>query len=316
MIAVSAGSAACLGLTANRMDVYPTTAYFLSGSSCRMGCSFCPRSGGKQEAVSRLGRVTWPEYSWEQVEKALSRAGERGVKRVCIQSVRHADGIDSLLGLVERFRKVTELPLSMSAWIESEEEAAELFKAGVDRVSISIDVASPEAYRTIKGGSFQERCELLISSAGRFPGKMSTHLICGLGESEQELLSLAARLIAEGVTAGLFAFVPLKGTPLETGSPPPLEAYRRVQAALFLLKNRLVLLDSLQFKRGRLVSFGLPAAELKRYLAGGRAFQTSGCPDCNRPYYNERPGGDIYNYHRRLNAREIENAVDIVLFPR
>lgn len=316
MINVSAGSAACLGLSTNRMDAYPTTAYFLSGSSCRMHCSFCPRSGGRKEAVSRLGRVTWPEYSFEQVEKALSRAGDRGVKRVCIQSVRHADGIDSILELVERFRRITELPLSMSAWIESEAEVAELFKSGVDRVSISLDVAGPEAYSIIKGGSLQERCELLLSCAGSFPGRMSTHLISGLGESEQELLSLAAGLVAEEVTVGLFAFVPLKGTALEKASPPPLEAYRRVQAALFLLKNRLVPLDSLKFSRGRLVSFGLPAAEVKKNLAGGGAFQTSGCPDCNRPYYNDRPGGVLYNYHRRLNAREIEDALDKVLFPR
>jgi biotin synthase len=27
--------------------------------------------------------------------------------------------------------------------------------------------------------------------------------------------------------------------------------------------------------------------------------------DCNRPFYNESPGGPIYNYPRNLTAQEI-----------
>jgi biotin synthase-related radical SAM superfamily protein len=35
-------------------------------------------------------------------------------------------------------------------------------------------------------------------------------------------------------------------------------------------------------------------------------FQTSGCPDCNRPFYNEKPSGPFYNYPRKLEIKEIE----------
>lgn len=34
------------------------------------------------------------------------------------------------------------------------------------------------------------------------------------------------------------------------------------------------------------------------------AFMTSGCPDCDRPYYNESPRGPIYNFHRRPTVAE------------
>ena len=44
-------------------------------------------------------------------------------------------------------------------------------------------------------------------------------------------------------------------------------------------------------------------------LAGGEAFETAGCPDCNRPFYNERPGGTMYNYPRSLTAAEAEQAI-------
>jgi biotin synthase-related radical SAM superfamily protein len=55
--------------------------------------------------------------------------------------------------------------------------------------------------------------------------------------------------------------------------------------------------------QGRLVGLGvsLPAT--------GEAFRTSGCPDCNRPFYNEHPGGPLYNYPRPLTAEEAARAI-------
>ncbi len=314
MIRISAGSAVCLGLKANKMDAYPTTAYFLSGNSCRMGCSFCPQSMGNNGALNRLGRVNWPEFSWEQVKEGLSRAEKNGIRRICLQSVRHEEGIDPALELIEKFKDISNLPLSLSAWIKDQQEAAALFKAGADRISVAIDAINPEGYQRFKGGSQEERLGLLFDCARNLPGKMSTHLICGLGESENEALGLVDRLLKAGVTVALFAFVPLKGTLLEGGTPPPVDSYRRVQAGLYLLREKLAEFNCFKFnEQGRLISFGLPETELQRFLATGAAFQTSGCPGCNRPYYNERPGGIIYNYHRALSASEREAALTTLI---
>jgi len=43
---------------------------------------------------------------------------------------------------------------------------------------------------------------------------------------------------------------------------------------------------------------------LEEALELGSPFQTSGCPGCNRPYYNEKPSGPIYNYPRSLTREE------------
>ena len=304
MIRVSAGTAACLGLTTNRMDAYPATAYLLSGSRCQMNCAFCPQGTDSNEALRRLGRVTWPEYSWTEVEKALTCVEETVIRRICMQSVRHADGIVSLLGQISQIKTTTNLPLSLSAWIRDEDEAAAIFAAGVERISISLDVVNPEDFRRIKGGSLQERLDLLLHCAHRYPGRMSTHLVCGFGETEAEMLSTIDKLLSAEITVALFAFIPLRGTKLENEQPPAVHSYRRVQAGHFLLREKVTDFLTFQFEEGRLVSFGLPGEELKLHLACGTAFQTSGCPDCNRPYYNERPGGIIYNYHHRLSTAE------------
>ncbi|MFO7952568.1 MAG: radical SAM protein [Bacillota bacterium] len=310
MIRISAGSAAFMGLSATKMDAYPTTAYFLSGNRCLMNCAFCPQGAGDKGALNRLGRVTWPEYSWTDVEKGLTRAEEKGLKRICLQSVRYPDGIDSLLELITRIKNISSLPLSLSAWLKDNREAVKLVEAGVDRISVSLDVVNPSNFKSMKGGSLQDRLDLLFECAKKLPGLMSTHIICGLGESEREVLSLMDRLVKAGVTVALFAFVPLKGTTLEKWPPPPLDSYRRIQAGYYLLRNNLAEFTSFRFDNGRLVSYGCSERELRTLLNGGYAFQTSGCPHCNRPFYNERPGGIIYNYHRRLKQDEEEKALN------
>ncbi len=307
---LSAGTAACLGLTGSIMDTYPTTAYLLSGKSCLMNCAFCPQGFGSSEALKRLGRISWPEYAWADLEEKLARPEESGIRRLCLQSVRHENGIETLLQEIDRLKKVTDLPLSLSAWIRNPAEAKELFAAGVERMSISLDVVNPEAFRKIKGGSQADRIKLLLNCAENYPGQMSTHLICGLGESEEETLTLAASLIKAGVTLALFAFVPLRGTTLENVAPPALDSYRRIQTAVHLLRIKAASNSNFQFQAGQLISFGFPQEELIKLLADGTAFRTSGCPDCNRPYYNERPGGTIYNYHRPLTQQELTTAIE------
>lgn len=313
MIRLSAGTAGCLGLSANRMDAYPTTAYLLSGNRCLMSCAFCPQGLGKSETLNRLGRITWPAYTWPEVEKGLEEARTKGIGRICLQSVRHPAGLAPLLEQIQKLKEISALPLSLSAWIDSVAEAKLVTEAGVERLAVSLDVANPALYRHLKGGSFERKLELLLGCAAALPGRISTHLICGLGESEEELLTLAAKLIKAQVTLALFAFVPLKGTRLEKAEPPALDHYRRMQAAFYLLREKKITYDLLKFEQGRLTDFNLAAPELNRVLAGGEAFRTSGCPGCNRPYYNERPGKTIYNYHRPLNEKELEAALSLVI---
>jgi len=313
MIRLSAGTAACLGLSANRMDAYPTTAYLLSGNRCLMSCAFCPQGLGKSEALNRLGRITWPEYAWAEVGRALAEAKAKGIERICLQSVRHHAGLAPLLEQIQKIEEISSLPLSLSAWIDSVKEAEAVVEAGVERLAISLDVANPALFHRIKGGSFERKLALLLGCATALPGRISTHLICGLGESEEELLALAAKLLKAQVTLALFAFVPLKGTRLENTEPPTLDHYRRMQVAFYLLREKKITFEMLKFEQGRLNSFGLTAYELAKNLAGGEAFRTSGCPGCNRPYYNERPGKTIYNYHRPLDEKEFEAALSLAI---
>ena len=107
---------------------------------------------------------------------------------------------------------------------------------------------------------------------------------------------------------GLFAFTPVRGTTWENHLPPAIAHYRRIQIAYWLLKGGYKP-DVIGYYNGSISKFKVPEGELLGILADGQAFQTSGCDDCNRPYYNERPGGLIYNYPRKLTSLEVTQAI-------
>jgi biotin synthase-related radical SAM superfamily protein len=109
------------------------------------------------------------------------------------------------------------------------------------------------------------------------------------------------------ILPGLFAFTPIKGTKLEKHERPDLESYRRIQLARHLIVKDKTRMEKMSFdENGPLTSFGVSPELLKETVLSGEAFRTSGCPDCNRPYYNESPGGPIYNYPKKLVNEEIE----------
>jgi len=138
-------------------------------------------------------------------------------------------------------------------------------------------------------------------------GNVSTHVIVGLGETEKEATQIIQRCVDLGVLPALFAFTPIRGTKLETHAPPSVQSYRRIQLARYLIASGKAMDKNIRFDaEGHITSFGLAKQTLDREIESGLPFRTCGCPDCNRPFYNEKPGGPFYNYPRDLRREEIE----------
>jgi len=321
-IRLSAGTASVLGLKEIKVEVPPTTAYVMSGEKCTHNCAFCPQARGSDARTDMLSRVTWPAFATEDVVDALAARSNDGpsspVKRVCFQVVHDREAMARTRAAVAAVRQRSTVPICVSAYVGDADEVEEIFAWGADRVSLPLDGATPEVYRRVKGGVFERTLANLDAAAARWPGRISTHLIVGLGETEEEMLRLMDRLVAQGITIGLFAFTPVRGTAMAGVPQPPLDSYRRIQAGLWLMVHDGLRFADLTFSAdgsGRLIDFGASRgpAELRRILAGGEAFRTSGCPDCNRPYYNERPGGTIYNYPRPLTPEEAERELALLL---
>ncbi|MFO7942431.1 MAG: radical SAM protein, partial [Bacillota bacterium] len=196
------------------------------------------------------------------------------------------------------------LPVSVNVAVFNVAAARKFFEAGADRLGLAVDAATPSLFRRHKldrPGAWRGRMELLEELARLYPGRISTHFIAGLGETEEEMVGAMYRAIVSGVTVALFAFTPVRGTLLEDRSAPDLASYRRMQLARFLMSERRARPEDFRFDEGAITAVGIEVAPEDL----SRAFLTSGCPDCNRPYYNERPGETPYNYPRPPGWSEV-----------
>ncbi|MBN1581689.1 MAG: radical SAM protein [Anaerolineae bacterium] len=308
-IRVSIGTAGVLGLAQVPMAVAPTTAYLMLGERCVMNCAFCAQARHSVADDSALSRVTWPAFPLREVCDRLHAAErQKRLRRVCIQVTAGQKSYHLVLGAIQQIKQATQLPIDAAILPAHIGQVSELFAAGLDHVGFGLDAACERIFRTTKGQHWQHRLDLIAEAATRFPGHIAIHLIVGLGESEKEMVERVVWAHTLGIEVGLFAFTPVRGTPLADRSQPPLAQYRRMQAARWLVVNHGAHMKAFVFdERGTLTAIRL--AGWPALLADGSAFRTSGCPDCNRPFYNERPGGTTYNYARPLSFEQGRQAI-------
>jgi biotin synthase-related radical SAM superfamily protein len=311
---VSIGTAAVLGLTDARMETAPTTAYLMLGGRCAMDCHFCAQARSSHASVLNLSRVTWPQFELRETVARLAEAVGRGdIRRTCLQVTVSAGYFQHTLDVVQAIRAESDVPVDAAILPHDVSQVEQLLAAGVDHIGFGLDAACARVFQQVKGRDWNEALALIEKTAQQFPGRSAVHLIVGLGETEEEMVRLIQQMHDWGVVVGLFAFTPLRGTAMGEAPPPPLDTYRRVQAARHLIVYNRARAEQFTFKDGRLITFKGP--HFRALLADGVAFQTSGCPDCNRPFYNERPGGVMYNYPRPLTPPEAKQAIDEMGLP-
>jgi len=313
-VRVSIGSAIVLGLTEGRLDAEPTTVYMLTYNrgKCSASCAFCPQSARSEARADLLSRVVWPAFPTRDVIPRIAQAfDQEKVKRVCIQALNYRGVQKDVIRLARRIRSQSRVPISVSCQPLKREDMHRLVQAGVGRVSVALDAVTRELFNEVKGASvggpytWEGHIEALKEAVEIFGrDHVTTHLIAGIGETEEDFVATIQRCVDLGVYPAIFAFTPIAGTVMADYSPPPVSYYRRLQLARQLIAHGIRRYEDMEFKEGSLTHFGLSREKLLSIVRSGEPFKTSGCPDCNRPYYNERPGGPIYNFPRQLATVE------------
>ena len=317
LIRVSLGTAIVLGLLEGKLDAQPTTAYLMTYriGKCTANCGFCPQARTSKSNTDLLSRVSWPTFPTPTVLPALAATAKQGkIRRVCIQALNYPDVFDHLEALAQEIKKRSAIPVSVSCQPLNTQNIELLRKAGVDRLGIALDAATEALFDKVKGSgagsvyTWKNQFTQLNEAIAVFgKGNVSTHVIVGLGETEKEAANVIQRCVDMSVLPALFAFTPVRGTALEAKSPPKVEAYRRVQLARYLIVNGKARFENIAFgDEGKIAGFGLASEKLEHIIASGLPFHTSGCPDCNRPFYNEKPSGPLYNYPENPSREEIE----------
>ena len=287
---------------------------------CLGRCHFCGLSKSRQESPKgkTFIRVDWPLYPLEEIIERTK--GKDQIHRVCISMVTHPKAMEDTLYVIERLREETDLFISVllsPTLIRTEGSLVAMKKAGADRVGIAIDAATPHLFDQLRGtgvggphqwNHYWEVTRVAVADFGRF--YVGIHLIVGLGETEKEMVEAIQRGQDMGAHTHLFSFFPEKGSPMEKHSSPPLDQYRRIQLARWIINESLGSATQMKFdENGRLIDFGMEVESLVRI---GEPFMTSGCPGrdgkvaCNRPYGNERPSGPIRNFPFMPEPEDIE----------
>ena len=261
-----------------------------------MDCAFCAQARSSHASPELLSRITWPEFEAGEVLSRLEDAVKSGqFKRVCIQVTSTGGHVARSVELVRLIKGRCEVPVDVAVLPRDMSEVRALMDAGVDHIGFGLDAASESVFRRVKGPHWKRILKLIEETAAEYPGRVAVHIIVGLGETEREAVFAIERMHRLGAVVGLFAFTPLPGTRMASKQPPALDTYRRVQAARWLIVHGFAGADQCAYApHGRITALYPP--DWPNLLADGRAFMTSGCPDCNRPYYNERPSGPLYNY--------------------
>lgn len=316
-IRVSLGTAIVLGLIEGKLDAPPTTAYLMTykDGKCSANCGFCPQARGSKSNTELLSRVSWPTFATSTVLSALAKAAMQvKIGRVCIQALNYPEVFSHLEAFVEQLKKHTNVAVSVSCQPLNRQNIERLAKAGVNRLGIALDAATKDLFDKVKGKdaggaySWESQFGLLNEALSVFgKGNVSTHVIVGLGETERQAVEIIQKCVDMEVLPALFTFTPIRGTTFEAKKPPSVDSYRRVQLARYLIVRGLAKSGAMRFsEEGEIVGFGLAKDAIEPIVESGMPFRTSGCADCNRPFYNEKPSGPIYNYPRSLKQEEIE----------
>jgi len=294
LIRASVGTLAQLGMIDLKMLEVPKTVYLLqySPSGCLASCTFCSQSKDSSSSKDLLSRIRWPAVELDTiVERVLQN--ERKFSRLCIQSIIKENFEEELLHIVRKMREAgISLPISLSLSPVGRNFLHRAKREGVDFIGVGLDAASPRVFAEVrKPCSWNEYWNLIKASTEIFGRrKVNVHLILGLGETEAELAEVMRGIYSAGAEVSLFAFTPVAGTPTEGRERPDVVRYRIAQILRFLLSKGYDMEEVAYFEGGRIVLRKGP------WFKGiESAFLTSGCPGCNRPFYNESPKL-IYNY--------------------
>ncbi len=297
---------------------------------CRANCAYCGlarhREADRDYADRNFIRVDWPAVPMAQVVDIVARDGANSpFHRICISMITHprsdADTVSVLKAWTARIDPAA-IPISIlsNPTTMTRQDVATLKDLGADIFTVALDAATPELFERTRGKgvssphSWRKYWEILEDARDIFgPQKFGAHIIVGMGEREQEILSLVQQLVDMGGHSHMFCFFPEKGSLMDHLPATPRDQWRRVQLGRYLIDYCGVRVEQMRFdEAGRVADFGLPRAELDAIIDAGIAFRTSGCPGkfaddisaCDRPY-GDSPPSNIASFPFQPNKRDI-----------
>jgi biotin synthase len=294
------------------------------GGGCAARCAYCGLSRkrpGDYEAKSFI-RVSWPAYSLLEIIDRIRERQDR-VKRICVSMITHKHAMEDTKQICRRLRCEFDIPVSLliTPTILSRDDLIAFKAAGADKIGVAIDLATEALFDRYRGKGvrgphkWQTYWHCLAEAIEVFgEGNAGSHFMTGMGETEKEMCQAMQRVKDMGGGTHLFSFFPEGNSQMSNHPMPPMDQYRRIQIARYIIDQGQSRADFFRFdKEVRIADFGITGEFLGRLIDSGEPFRTSGCEGydgevaCNRPFANSRPGPLMRNYPFSPNRGDIQS---------
>lgn len=296
---------------------------------CRANCSYCGLARHREEsrdyADRNFIRVDWPTARYDDViEKVKAGKDNSNFERMCISMITHPNSDEDSFVLLEKWTKeIPDIPVSIlsNPTTMTKDDLQKMKDLGADIFTVALDAVTPEIFENTRGKAVDsphtwEKYWQAIEWAAEIygPEKFGAHLICGMGETEKEILDVCQKIKDLGGHNHMFAFFPEQGSMMEDWAPVSKDQWRRVQLARFIIDYAGGNFSKMAFNEaGQVTDYGMEKEKVDALIASGRPFQTSGCPGkdddeisaCNRPYGDSSPT-DILSFPFALNDTDVD----------
>ena len=323
---ISQATAICLDLMRGRMHrgavnkCVNLLVHYPEG--CSANCAYCGLAKKRQGAYLEKSfiHVDWPVFSMDRIIEAVNRSPSY-VERSCISMITNGKCRDATFRMTRRLSDETSLSVSVLVAPTSLKEGdLEILKeCGADKIGVAVDLATPELFDLYRGTGvrgphrWSTYWSILHQALAVFGSPhVGVHLMVGMGEREEELVSFMGNAWGMGFVTHRFSFFAEENSALADRPQPPWPSYLRVQLARHLIEENLSRFDDMRFdKEGRIADFGVAARDLEAEILSGTPFMTTGCLGpggevaCNRPFGNCLPDVKQWNYPYRPNDEEI-----------
>jgi biotin synthase len=297
---------------------------------CRANCAYCGlarhREAERDYADRNFIRVDWPAVPMDEVVDIIARdVSGSPFHRMCISMITHPRSDEDTVSVLKKWTARIDpsaIPVSIlsNPTTMNRADVQRLKDLGSDIFTVALDAATPAIFDRTRGKgvdsphSWKKYWEIMEDARDIFgPQKFGAHIIIGMGETEHDALVLIQQLVDMGGHSHMFCFFPEKGSLMDHLPATPRDQWRRVQLGRYLIDYCGQRVENMRFDgEGRVIDFGMPAAELDAIIDKGVAFRTSGCPGkfaedvsaCDRPY-GDSPPSNIASYPFQPQAADL-----------
>lgn len=187
-------------------------------------CKFC--SIGQSLAAGRTVERKTPQQLAEVAKAAVELDGVTQMVMTTGTPATPDRGAAIMVESVAAVKAVVNLPIQVQIeppdrfeWFE------ELKRSGADTLGMHLEVVSERVRQDMMPGKakvpvsyYMEAFDAAVKVFGR--GQVSTYIIAGLGDTQDEIVDMSRQLIERGVYPFIVPFVPISGTPLESHPVP------------------------------------------------------------------------------------------------